>query len=122
MTTILVIEDDSEYRTMLRDMLELDGYRVIEAEDGEVGLRLYQEKKPDLTITDLIMPNKEGIELIMDLRSEFPDAKIIATSGGGRADPDIFLRAAKNLGAKCVLRKPFKRKKLLATIEECLSG
>lgn len=121
MTTILVIEDDSEYRTMLRDMLELAGYRVIEADDGDIGMRLFREKKPDLTITDLIMPNKEGIELIMELRSEFPDAKIIAISGGGRADPDIFLEVAKNLGAQCALRKPFEREKLLEAVEKCLS-
>ena len=121
MPTILVIEDDSDYRTMISDMLELAGYKVIEAEDGEIGARLYREKKPDVTITDLIMPNKEGIELVMELTAEFPDARIIAISGGGKLPPEIFLEAAKELGAKSFLRKPFKRKELIAAVEECLS-
>ncbi len=121
MPTILVIDDDSDYRTMICDMLELAGYNVIEAEDGDVGVRLYRKQKPDLTITDLIMPNKEGIELVMELTREFPDAKIIAISGGGKIAPDVFLEAAKELGAKSFLRKPFKRKELIAAVEKCLS-
>ena len=106
---------------MIRDMLERDGYKVVLAEDGEVGLQLYLEIKPDLLITDLIMPNKEGIELIMQLSREFPDGKIIAISGGGRFDPAVYLDAAKELGAQVILRKPFKRKELIAAVEQCLS-
>nr|MBF0222040.1 response regulator [Desulfobulbaceae bacterium] len=122
MTTILVIDDDSDYREMLREMLESAGYKVLEAEDGVIGLRHYRENLPNLIITDLVMPNKEGIGLIMEMRSEFPKAKIIAISGGGRADPYTYLQAAKELGAMCTLRKPFERKKLLATVENCLAG
>jgi len=121
MITILVIDDDSEYRQMIEEMLKSAGYGILGAGDGEEGLLLYREKRPDLIITDLIMPCKEGIGLIMEIKNEFPEAKIIAISGGGRSGPDTMLRAAKVLGAQFTIKKPFERAKLLGKVEECLT-
>jgi len=83
MARILLIDDDAPVRRTLRKMLERQGYEVEEAPDGKAGLTLYQENPADLIITDLIMPEMEGIETIMELRRRFPDVKIIAMSGGG---------------------------------------
>ena len=121
MKTILIVEDDDNFRSMLRQMLERSGFGVIEAEDGLVGGRLYREKRPDLVLTDLIMPNKEGIELIVELRKDFPDIRIVAYSGGASFSPDPFLDAAIDLGAKCTLRKPFEQEDLIAAVEGSLS-
>ena len=120
MTTILVVDDNSEYRSMLQSILERAGYHVIVAADGDIGLRLYRENKPDLAITDLIMPNREGLGLIMSLKKEFPDVRIIAISGGGKFDTGEFLEIAKDLGAVCALQKPFEHEVLLDTVKKCL--
>jgi CheY-like chemotaxis protein len=74
MKRILVIDDDEQFRMMLRAMIEREGYEVAEAPDGEVGLNLQTENKFDLIITDIIMPNKEGIALIMELKKDYPDS------------------------------------------------
>jgi len=83
MARILIIDDESQIRSMLRLMLERVGYEVDEAPDGLEGIRQYREDPADLIITDLIMPNKDGIGMIIDLKKEFPKVKIIAMSGGG---------------------------------------
>jgi len=121
MARILVVDDDKEVREMLRQMLERAGYEVVDACDGNVALKLYREQPTDLIITDLIMPNKEGIETIMELRRDFPDVKIIAISGGGRIGPKDYLSSAKMLGARRILAKPLDRPKLLKAIEELLN-
>mgnify|MGYP002641283528 CR=1 FL=1 len=118
--SILVIDDDKNIRTLLRTILEREGYRVVDALDGDKGIRRYQESPTDLVITDLIMPGKEGIETIRDLRREFPHVKIIAVSGGGRIGPDSYLKMAKGVGALRTLSKPFDRMALLKAIEEVL--
>ncbi len=107
MARILVIDDDDQVRGMLRQMLERAGYEVIEAPDGEEGMRLYREAPSDLVIMDLIMPEKEGIETIMELRQRKPGLKIIAMSGGGRVGNTQYLHLAKSLGADNVMPKPF---------------
>lgn len=84
MTRILVIDDEPQVRAMLRQMLEREGYEVVEAEEGEEGMRRYREQPVDLVITDILMPQKEGIETIRALRRTNPGVKIIAISGGGR--------------------------------------
>ena len=115
---ILIIDDDDQLRGMLREMLEHAGYEVTDASNGKEGIRLYRENPADLVITDLIMPEKEGIETIMDLRQEFPEVKIIAMSGGGRVEPDSYLHMARGLGALCTLTKPLDRNALLRTVRE----
>jgi CheY-like chemotaxis protein len=107
MPHILIIDDDDLLRTMLRLTLEEFGHTVTEARNGLEGLRLFQREPADLVITDLIMPEKEGIETIMELRKKYPGVKIIAMSGGGRVTAASHLRAARQLGANHVLTKPF---------------
>ena len=118
--SILVIDDEESIRKVLRAILEREGYRVLEASDGNEGLKQFTATPTDLVITDLIMPEKEGIETIRELREKFPDVKIIAVSGGGRIGPDSYLQMAKGLGALRTLRKPFDLKILLKEVEEVI--
>lgn len=105
---------------MLRKMIERNGYEVIEASDGKEGIKLYRKNPTDLIITDLIMPEKDGIETIQELKKDFPDIKIIAISGGGRLGPQDYLHLAKMLGAQRTLTKPIEFPELLKTIKELL--
>lgn len=118
--SILVIDDDENIRRLLRAILEPEGYQVLEAPDGDKGIKEYQNNPTDLVITDLIMPGKEGIETIRDLRREFPNVKIIAVSGGGRIGPDSYLKMAKGVGALCTLSKPIDRSGLLNAVKEVM--
>ena len=120
MPNILIIDDDNQFRTMLRKMVERNGYEVVEASDGKEGIKLYRKNPTDLIITDLIMPEKDGIETIQELRKDFPDVKIIAISGGGRLGPHDYLHLAKMLGAQRTLTKPIELDELLKAIEELL--
>lgn len=120
MERILIIDDDDQYRSMLKEMLGRSGYEIVEASDGREGVQLYKENPTDLVITDLIMPEKEGIETIQELKKDFPDVKIIAISGGGRVGPEGYLHLAKMLGAQRTLAKPIEREGLLRTVSELL--
>ena len=122
MERILIIDDEQQIRSMLRLMLERDGYEVVEASDGIEGISAYRQKPADLIITDLIMPNKDGIGMIIELQKEFPDVKIIAMSGGGLNKPDGYLKGAKKLGAACTLTKPIDREKLVRAVKIVLKG
>ena len=120
MARVLVVDDEELVRTMLREVLERAGYEVIDAPDGKVAARLYREKPADLLIVDILMPEKDGLETIIDLCGEFPDVKIIAVSGGGVTGRLDLLPAAEHLGAVRTFKKPFKMRELLAAIEEIL--
>jgi CheY-like chemotaxis protein len=120
MARILIIDDEPQIRSMLRLMLERVGYEVAEAPDGIEGIRRYREKPADLIITDLIMPNKDGIGMIIDLKKEFPKVKIIAMSGGGVNRPEGYLDGAKKLGATRTLTKPIDRDEMLKAVKETL--
>ncbi|MEJ2657360.1 MAG: response regulator [Desulfobacterales bacterium] len=120
MATILIIDDDEQFRTMLRQLIERNGHEVKEASEGKEGIKVYRESPTDLIITDLIMPGKDGIETIQELKKDFPDIKIIAISGGGRLGPQDYLHLAKMLGAKRTLTKPIELPELLKAIEELL--
>ena len=122
MALILIIDDEPQIRAMLKLMLERDGYEVAEAPDGIEGIRVYRQKPADLIITDLIMPNKDGIGMIIDLKKEFPNVKIIAMSGGGLNKPEGYLRGAKKLGAAYTLTKPIDRDEMLRTIKDVLKA
>ena len=106
MAHILIIDDELQIQLMLRKLFESEGYKVTGASDGNEGIRLYRENPADLIITDFIMPEKEGIETIRDLKKEFPEVEIIAISGGGRGSPEVYLGFAKNMGAKYTFAKP----------------
>jgi DNA-binding NtrC family response regulator len=122
MERILIIDDEQQIRSMLRLMLERDGYEVVEAPDGIEGIKAYRQKPADLIITDLIMPNKDGIGMIIELQKEFPDVKIIAMSGGGLNKPEGYLKGAKKLGAACTLTKPIDREKMLRAVKNIING
>ncbi len=122
MPKILIIEDDDQIRVLIKKMLENEAnYEVIEAADGNQGIRQFKQNTIDLVITDIIMPDKEGIETIKELRKEAKDAKIIAISGGGRIGPYDYLDLAKRIGAKRVFEKPFDLKELVEAVKELLS-
>lgn len=122
MALILVIDDELAARQLLRRTLEEDGHDVIEAEDGVVGCRLADEHLPDLCVTDVLMPDKEGIETIHDLRKSIEGIKIVAISGGGRVRNMSFLEIAKSVGADAVLTKPFRPGELLALVDRLLGS
>ncbi len=103
---------------MLKRVLRSAGYQVLEAPDGRVGTLLYKSKRPDLVITDILMPEKEGIETITELRKEFSKAKILAISGGGMLDQSQYLEIAKTSGASDTLAKPFENEDLLYKIQK----
>jgi len=116
--TVLIIDDDDIFRTGLVKILQLEHYEVYAARDGEVGLKVFEDKEPDLVITDILMPNKEGIETIIEIREKVPDQKILAMSGGGRGSPREYLEFARDFGAGRILQKPFKMDHLLKLINE----
>jgi len=120
MARILVIDDDEQVLDMLYESLTREGYDVLKASNGEQGLKLYREEPVDLIITDLIMPEKEGIETIIELRQDFPEVKIIAISGGGRIGTKDYLNMAKIFGVQRTFTKPVAREQLLDAIRELI--
>lgn len=121
MARILIIDDDAQIRVLLRQILEHEGYEVMSAADGKEGLKKFRQSPADLVITDLLLPEMAGSSVISKLCDEFPEAKIIAISGGGIAyGAKDYLNFAKELGAQCVIAKPFRREELLAVIIETL--
>ena len=122
MKIILVIDDDQDVRTCIRNILEHSGYSVLEAENGSVGINIFRHNPVDLVIVDLFMPEKEGIETIIELRKEFADLKILAISGGIPGyGPDHFLHIAQKLGADGTLDKPFNMQQLLSKVDILLA-
>lgn len=121
--TIVVIDDDEEFKGALKAHLELMGYEVLCAVDGEQGQNLIQHHNPHLIITDIIMPGTDGIEMLMALRKKvdygecaFP-CPIIVMSGGGRIAGKSYLETAKALGVNAVLEKPFSSRELMSKVE-----
>ncbi len=117
---ILVVDDDEQIRDLLRRIMEWAGYTVIEAKNGKIAMKLQRREPADLVITDLIMPEQEGLETISCLKREFPKVKIIAVSGGGRIGPETYLPTAKELGADRIFTKPFNVQDIVETVEELL--
>jgi YesN/AraC family two-component response regulator len=105
---------------MLCDLLNRAGFDVIEAKDGEEGIKTYKQESPDLVITDIVMPNQDGIGAIMSLSKEFPEIKIIAVSGGGIGQPHDYLQLAKGLGANQVFTKPIDNQEFLKVVSNLL--
>ncbi len=121
MKKILIVDDDDLIRDLLYEILVDKGYKVYEAENGNRALQLLKSETFDLIITDIIMPDKEGIETIIDIKKKLPQAKIIAMSGGGQLDANSYLSIAKKLGVQQTVSKPFDPIELMNIIEELLS-
>jgi CheY-like chemotaxis protein len=116
-----MVDDEAGIRKLFKKHFESKGYQVTEAADGKEALARYRANPPDLLVTDIVMPEKEGIGLIMDLRKEFPDLKFIAISGGGLNASDAYLEIAKNLGALRTFEKPIDWAELAETIDDAFA-
>ena len=122
MALILIIDDEPLMRRTMRTVLEKAGHRVEEAGDGNEGLRKFGELKPDLVVTDIVMPDREGVETIGALRRLAPEMPIIAISGGGSVGGTLFLELAEQLGATRTASKPLRNADLLRLVDECLAA
>lgn len=117
MSRILVIEDDAAYRLLIKLWLERAGHQVEVAHNGRVGERILRDGGFDVVITDIVMPDQEGIETIRGLRRDGVTTPILAMSGGGALDNAFYLRTAAALGADDTIAKPFTASTLLARID-----
>jgi len=122
MPGILIVEDDKSIREMLKLSLLRNNYTVIEAENGKDAIVHFKPLLTDLVVTDLIMPEEDGLKVIIKLKELKPSIKIIAISGGGKAGPASYLNLAKALGADAIYTKPFSINDLVAKIEELLDN
>lgn len=120
MSRILIVDDDDSFRTMLRLTLLKRGYDAEETTNGREALALQETNPAELLLTDLIMPDQEGLETIQEFRRRYPAVKIIAMSGGGRINARDYLVIAKMLGAARTFAKPFSNDELVAAIDELL--
>ncbi len=120
MAKILIIDDDHHILIMTKKMLERAGFEVELASNGNEGLELFERVPVDLVITDIIMPEKEGLETIRVMKRMRPNLKIIAMSGGGKISADNYLDAAKIFGATRILGKPFSQKQMVSAVHELL--
>lgn len=117
MKRILLIDDDPSVRRVIRRLLESDGYQVLDAADGEIGLEMYRQEPVDLVITDVVMPNVYGLEVIRQLRRESSEVRIIAITGYAPSR----LTLARELGADLTLTKPVEMADLLKAVQKALN-
>lgn len=122
MARVLIIDDEHLVRDMLRQTLESVGHTVVEAANGRIAMRLWRENPADLIITDILMPEKDGLEVIRELLQDSPQAKIIALSGGSRRIDFDMLEIAKRFGAVYTLAKPFELRQLLDMVHSLVDG
>jgi CheY-like chemotaxis protein len=120
MARILVIEDEALVRDTLCQYLEGAGHELLVAENGEQGLEIYRSHNPDLVISDVSMPTREGISTLVELRRLNPDAKIVMMSGGTPSGVTDYLELAQQLGAAAVLHKPFRKAHLVELVRKIL--
>jgi len=122
MARILVIDDQENIRNVLKKLLLLDGYEVDIAKDGKAGLKMVRLDGYDLVITDICMPEQDGLEVIMELKQQFPDIRIIVMTGGGaKLDIGHLLKMSKYMGADRVFPKPLDFMELKAAVSELLA-
>lgn len=121
MSRIVVIDDEDGVRDMLRRVLEQAGHQVFDAPDGKRGLELVRVHAPDLVITDILMPEQEGLETIRIIRRTAIDTPIVAISGGGRTARMDFLEVALEFGANATLAKPFRPRELVGVVDKLLA-
>ncbi len=121
MAKVLLIDDDKLMGETTERMLSRSGHSVIRVANGAMGVDAFASHQPDLVITDIVMPEQDGIETITQLLALAPKLPILAISGGGRTGNAVFLVAAKQAGAREVLAKPFRLDALLAAVDRCLN-
>ena len=117
---VLIVEDDDQYRDFLAELLGLSGYHIQTAVNGKDGLVQFENFEPNLVITDLVMPEVEGIEMLQRLRKQKSDVPVIVLSGGNRGDANSYLKAADMLGAIKTFKKPVDNGELLKAVESIL--
>lgn len=122
MPKILLIDDDALVRRTIARVLRSRAYELVQAENGRIGVDLFRSETPDLVITDMIMPEMPGTEVIREIVALCPGARIIAISGGGRIDNIDFLSMALQLGASETVEKPFDATTLLDAVARCLAA
>jgi two-component system chemotaxis response regulator CheY len=122
MSSVLVIDDDPAVCLVVQHVLERRGFEVSTASDGQAGLSRFAELNPVLVIVDILMPGKEGIATILEMREAQPEARILAMTGGGSFAAGDVLRIAELVGADNSLKKPFAPSDLIATVERCLAA
>jgi two-component system chemotaxis response regulator CheY len=122
MSSVLVIDDDPAICLVVQQVLQRRGFEVSTAGDGQSGLQRFAQLNPDLVIVDILMPGKEGIATILEMREAQPDARILAMTGGGSFAANEVLRIAELVGADNSLKKPFAPTELVATVERCLAA
>lgn len=116
--SLLLIEDDHDVRETLLELLPSSEYQVYSAPGGNEGIAVFEEKKPSIVITDILMPDREGISVIVEIKKINPKTKIIAISGGGQFNKHDVLKIAEHIGADKVLAKPFSHEELNKLIKE----
>ena len=123
MASILIVDDEENIRSLLQEKLEDSGYQVTAADDGKSALKLLKDQQFDLLLTDIIMPDTDGLELIRYVKEHFPDLKIIAMSAGGQlTNAELYLHPAESLGADLRFNKPFDLDELENAIEKLLES
>ncbi len=120
MAKIIVPDDDIEVRDMICQILQREGHETVAVSNGLEAEQAWKQEPAEILITDIIMPDKEGLETVWEMRRDYPECKIIAISGGGRVDPRDYLKSALALGADRALAKPFERRDLLDLVDELL--
>lgn len=119
---VLLIDDEPMVRKIVRKMLERASHEVVDVENGRAGLDQLERAPFDLIVTDIIMPDVEGIEVLMTVRERHPSIAVVAMSGGGRMGNVDFLEVARKLGAAATLEKPFTQDALLKAIDQSYGG
>ena len=132
MPSVLVIDDEPDVRDSIRQVLNRVGFQVVTAENGEAGIRAYCSEPPDVVIVDIIMPRKNGIEVIKKIRETYPGARIVAITGGGNFGPfgykpgtlvtEAYLASATESGADAVMTKPFHRTDLITLVRSLVKN
>ncbi len=120
MKSVLVVDDEPGMREMVKQLLLNEGYHVLEASNGKHAMEFLKNESPELVITDIIMEEMDGVEIIMEIRENYPDVKIIAMSGGSKISSEDYLESASDLGADRIFNKPFALSDMLSAIKELI--